>query len=160
VLVAVAAAHWCGSPHIAKASRVSGLIYVASILLWATSPEGGIWRYAVLDLFALAYFFQKWSATDAQHRQFHFLMLLSYLASTSFYAFRGVVAAFPVEAFGMSERSHTLISNLLFELELAFIFVYALLYRRARADKRKFRTDVEQWFSRAAKVRRDLFGGR
>lgn len=139
---------------------MSGLIYVASILLWATARDGGVWRYAALDLFALAYFFQKWSAPDAQHRQFHFLMMLSYLASTSFYAFRTSIAAFPIEAFGMSEWWYELISNLLFELELAFIFVYALLHRRARADRRKFRSEVAQWFSRTAKGKRDNMSGR
>lgn len=154
------AAHWSGSRHIANASRVSGLIYVASILLWATSREGGIWRYAVLDLFALAYFFQKWAAEKAQHRQFHFLMMLSYLASTSFYGFRGAVSAFPIQAFGMSEWWYELISNVLFELELIFIAGYAFLYRRARADKRKFRTEVAHWFERAARIRIKLFRGR
>lgn len=133
---------------------MSGLIYVASILMWASAPEGGVWRYAVLDLFALAYFFQKWSARDAQHRQFHFLMMVSYLASTAFYAFRGAVEAFPVDAFGMSVWWYALASNFLFALELAFIIAYALLHRRARADRRKFRSEVEQWFARAAERRR------
>ena len=108
----------------------------------------GVWRYAVLDLFALAYFYQKWTSQGAQHRQFHFLMMLSYLASTSFYAFRGAVSALPIDAFGMSEWTYELISNILFELELAFIVVYSLLFRRARADKRKFRADVEDWIAR------------
>ena len=40
-------------------------------------------QQAVLDLFALAYFFRKWSEPNAQHRQFHFLMMLSYLTSTA-----------------------------------------------------------------------------
>jgi hypothetical protein len=118
----------------------------------------GVWRYAVLDLFALAYFFQKWSSQAAQHRQFHFLMMLSYLASTSFYAFRGAVSALPIDAFGMSEWTYELISNILFELELAFIVVYSLLFRRARADKRRFRAEVENWFARL-KGRRDDTNG-
>lgn len=160
MLVAVAAAHLSGSKHIANASRVSGLIYAASMLIWAVDSHGGIWRYAALDLFALAYFFQKWSAPDAQHRQFHFLMMLSYLASTSFFAFRSAVNTFSFDFFGMSQWWYELISNLLFELELAFIFLYALLHRRARADRRKFRSEVEQWFARAAKGKRDNMGGR
>lgn len=125
--------------------------------MWASSPDGGVWRYAVLDLLALAYFFRKWSAPDAQHRQFHFLMMLSYLASTSFFAFRGAVAAFPIDAFGMSEWWYALISNILFELELLFILVYALLHRRARADRQRFRADMREWFDRAARMRQSLF---
>ena len=157
---AVIAAHWSGSRHIANASRVSGLIFVASMLLWAANKDGGVWRYAVLDLFALAYFFQNWVAPNAQHRQFHFLMMLSYLASTSFYAFRGAISAFPIDALGMTEWWYELISNVLFELELIFIAAYAFLYRRARADKRKFRTEVASWFERAAKIRWKIFRGR
>lgn len=130
------------------------------MLLWAANRDGGVWRYSVLDLFALVYFFQKWAAEKAQHRQFHFLMMLSYLASTSFYAFRSAVLAFPIHPFGMSEWWYELISNVLFELELIFITVYAILFRRARADNRKFRTEVAQWFSRAAKIRLKLFRGR
>ena len=136
---------------------MSGLIYVASMLVWATGMEGGAWRYAVLDLFALVYFYGKWSAPDVQHRQFHFLMMLSYLASTSFYAFRSAVAVLPVDAFGMSPWWYQLISNMLFELELIFIVLYAYLYRRARADKKKFRSDAEQWL---AKIRRTGAEGR
>jgi hypothetical protein len=74
--------------------------------------------------------------------------MLSYLASTSFYAFRSAASALPIDAFGMSEWTYELISNILFELELAFIVVYSLLFRRARADKRKFRADVEDWIAR------------
>lgn len=118
----------------------------------------GVWRYAVLDLFALAYFFQKWASRNAQHRQFHFLMMLSYLASTSFYAFRAAVAALPIDAFGMSEWTYELISNILFELELAFIVVYSVLFRRARADRRKFRADVEAWIGRLKGRRSDTNG--
>ncbi len=125
--------------------------------MWASSPEGGVWRYAALDLFALAYFFQKWNARVPQHRQFHFVMMLSYLASTAYYAFRSLIEGLQIDAFGMSDWWHTLISNLLFELELLFIVVYALLYRRARTDNRKFRADVEAWFGKAARAKREIF---
>ncbi|NWG91987.1 MAG: hypothetical protein HXY21_05695, partial [Parvularculaceae bacterium] len=90
--------------------------------------------------------------------QFHFLMMLSYLASTSFYAFRAAVAALPIDAFGMSEWTYELISNILFELELAFIVVYSVLFRRARADRRKFRADVEAWIGRLKGRRSDTNG--
>jgi len=155
----VAAAHWCGSKHIANASRVSGLIYLASMAFWLVGGNGHIWRYAALDLFALAYFYLKWSARDAQHRQFHFLMMLSYLASTGFYAFRTAVDIFPGEFFGMSRWWYELISNLLFELELILIIVYALLHRRARADRRQFRQDAARWADKVAKAKRDILRG-
>ncbi len=129
------------------------------MLFWLSGSHGGVWRYAALDLFALVYFYSKWSAPDAQHRQFHFLMMLSYLASTAFYAFRVAVAAFPGEFFGMSQWWYELASNLLFELELILIFVYALLHRRARADRRQFRIDAARWVDKAAKVKRDILRG-
>jgi hypothetical protein len=126
-------------------------------LIWAIGLDGGAWRYAVLDLFALAYFYQKWSAPEVQHRQFHFLMMLSYLTSTSFFAFRSAVVALPIDAFGMSEWWYELISNILFELELLFIIIYAMLFRRARADRRKFRVDTARWIEKAAEMRRAIF---
>ncbi len=158
--MAVTAAHLCGSKYIRDASRVSGLIYVASMLIWLSGHAGGgVWRYAALDLFALAFFFRKWSQPDAQHRQFHFLMMLSYLASTAFYAFRAMIDLAPGEFFLMSPWWYEFISNVLFELELALFFVYALLFRRSRTDRRKFREDTRIWLAQAGRLRRKLFGG-
>lgn len=128
------------------------------MLVWWSAPHGGIWRYAVLDLFALAYFFRKWSEPNAQHRQFHFLMMLSYLTSTAFYAFRNFVDAFPGEFFGMRVWWYELFSNVLFELELALVIVYALLFRRSRADRPKFRADAAHFVDQVGKLRRKLFG--
>ena len=129
------------------------------MLIWATGMDGGAWRYAILDLFALAYFYGKWTARVPQHRQFHFLMMLSYLASTCFFAFRSAVGVFPIDAFGMSEWWYELISNVLFELELLFIIIYALLYRRARTDRRKFKTDSTRWVERVSNARKNFFRG-
>ncbi len=129
------------------------------MLIWATGADGGVWRYAVLDLFALAYFYGKWAAPEVQHRQFHFLMMLSYLTSTTFFAYRGGVALLPIDAFGMSEWWYALISNILFELELIFIVAYALLFRRAKADRRKFRTDSARWLEQVSDAKKNFFRG-
>ena len=153
-MFAVAAAHWSGSVHIARASRVSALIYLASILFWLLSHHG-IWRYAVLDLFALAYFYRAWSSPDAQQKQFHFLMMCSYLVTTAFYTFRTAITAMGVQPFGMSLWWYGLASNLMFELELLFVAGYAFLYRRAKADKRKFKADSEQWLSKVRRLTGD-----
>lgn len=132
------------------------------MLIWVTGLANGahgVWRYAALDLFALLYFFRKWSEPNAQHRQFHFLMMLSYLASTAFFSFRGVVALMPGDYFGMSPFWYELISNVLFELELALIFVYALLFRRSRADRIQFRKDSNRWLDEFGRLRKKMFGG-
>jgi len=129
------------------------------MLIWATRADGGIWRYAALDLFALAYFYGKWSSPEPKHRQFHFLMMLSYLTSTTFFAYRGAIAALPMDAFGMSEFWYELISNILFELELIFIVAYSFLFRRAKADRRKFRTDSARWLEQVSDAKKNIFPG-
>ncbi|MCB2114576.1 MAG: hypothetical protein KDD85_13670 [Parvularculaceae bacterium] len=110
-----------------------------------------------MDLFALAYFYGKWASREPRHRQFHFLMMLSYLASTTFFAYRGAVAALPIDAFAMSEWWYELISNILFELELIFIFTYSLLFRRAKANRNKFRADSTRWLERVGEAKKNIF---
>ena len=117
-----------------------------------------MWRYALLELFALGYFYLQWSAHDAQHRQFHFLLMCSYLITTAFYGYQIAVRSMMVEAFAMTGWWFQLISNVLFEAELLLIIGYALLFRKARAGRRKYYDDVDSWFAKAGAVKRGMSG--
>lgn len=154
---AVAAAHRSGSIYVAAASRVLAIIYAGSIALWLTGR--GVWRYALLELFALVYFYLRWSAREAQHRQFHFLLLCCYVMTTAFYAYRFAVQPLMPDAFAMSPWWYQLMHNLIFAAELLFVVSYALLYRRAQADRKQYYDDVERWFARAGAMKRGLFDG-
>ena len=164
MLTTVAAAHWSGSSYIANASLVAALIWLGSFTIWFLNnvllliEEDGVWRYAVLDCFALIYFYVRWSSPEAQHRQFHFLLMWSYLATTLFYAYQFWISSFATNAFGMSPWWHQLISNILFACELLLITLYAFLFRRAKKDTAKYRSDVESWFKKADEVKKAVKG--
>jgi len=135
------------------------LIWFGSILLWFSSevwnaPHAGVWRFVILDLFALIYFYVRWSSPEAQHRQFHFLLMCSYLITTAFYAYQYWVSSFVQDAFGVSPWWYQLSSNVLFEAELLLIFVYALLFRRAKRDRVKYRKDYEGWLTHVGAAKR------
>lgn len=126
------------------------------MVFWLTDKYwGGVWRYAALDVFALIYFYRKWAAPLAQHRQFHFLLMCSYLISTAFYAFRMLAGTLPVQPFGMSTWTYELISNILFGVELALIIVYGLLYKAARIDRKQYYERIDRWFEKAGAFRRN-----
>lgn len=116
----------------------------------------GIWRYAVLDLFALVYFYIRWSSPEAQHRQFHFLLMWSYGFTTAFYAYQFFVSQLAPEMFAGLQWSYQLASNILFECELLLIFTYSLLRRRAQKDKAQYRSDVAGWFQKAGALKRAI----
>lgn len=80
--------------------------------------------------------------------------MCSYLITTALYTYRMAINAFADGAFGMSYWWFKFASNFLFALELSLIFVYALLRRRAKADTRQWRADVEGWFAKAGAFRR------
>lgn len=121
-----------------------------------------IWGYASLNFLALLYFYYRWSAPDAQHRQFHYLMMCCAMINAGFYAYQNVVSLVAPGAFGMSIWWYKLIDNILFEALLVLIFIYGMLFRRAKADTAKWRSDVDGWFERAGNMRRGLrqFGRR
>ncbi|MEE2692761.1 MAG: hypothetical protein VX640_14600 [Pseudomonadota bacterium] len=114
------------------------------------------WQFATIDLLALIYFYRRWSAPSPQHRQFHFLLMCSYLITTAFYAYQIALKRFAPEALMMSGWWFELFSNILYEAELIGITVYALLFRRAKADRRKFRADVNRWFDGMSAMKQSL----
>ena len=122
-----------------------GLVWASSVFLWFLDRGVVGWRYAVVDAVALAYFYRRWSAPNAQHRQFHFLLMCSYIVTVSFWAYRFAAAPVFPEAASLSARWLQLISNMLFGAELLLVIAYALLFRRAKADPRKWRRDVDRW---------------
>ncbi|MEM8935739.1 MAG: hypothetical protein AAGC77_04970 [Pseudomonadota bacterium] len=122
-------------------------------MLWF-EPTYAIWPYAVLDSFALLYFYVRWSSPEAQHRQFHLILMWSYLVSTSFYVFQLWVVSISTSPFGMSPWAFQLISNILFGCELLLIFSYSILRRYAKANRMKYRSDVEDWFEKAGEMKR------
>jgi hypothetical protein len=76
--------------------------------------------------------------------------------TTAFYAYEMAVNAFLRGAFGMTPWWFQLISNILFEVELLFILGYALLFRRAKANRKKYYSDVDGWFAKAGAAKRGL----
>ncbi len=125
---------------------------MGSILLWLTGK--GVWRYAVLELFGLCFFYLRWSAPEPQHRQFHFLLMCSYLTTTALYAYRLAMDTLMPGAFAMSPRAYQFTHNFMFFVELVLVIGYAFLYRRARANRAKYYADVDGWFAKAGAARR------
>lgn len=142
------------------------MIWIGSISVWVlntfilSAAGDGAWRFAVLDCFALIYFYVRWSSPEAQHRQFHFLLMWSYLATTLFYAYQFWISSFTTSALGMSGWWHQLLSNILFVCELLLISVYALLFRRAKRNKAKYRSDVDRWFKKAGSFKDAMKGAK
>lgn len=151
------AAHRSGSIYIANASLVAASIWTASLILWSFSRDF-VWGYAAVNFFAFLYFYHRWSAPDAQHRQFHFLMMCCGMTNAAFYGYQQVMQVLAPDAFAMSIWWYKLADNVIFETELALTFVYALLRRRARADVVKWRSDVDGWFQKAGSLKRGLHG--
>jgi hypothetical protein len=120
--------------------------------LWLTGR--GVWRYALLELFALGYFFLRWSARRAQHKQFHFLMLGCYVTTTAFYSYQLALQPFMPDAFAMSGWHYQLLHNSIFVAQLMLVILYGVLYRRAHADRGKYYAEVDSWFGKAGAARR------
>lgn len=116
------------------------------------------WHYATIDLVALIYFYRRWSAPNPQHRQFHFLLMCSYLITTAFYSYQVALLRYAPEALLMSGWWFELFSNILYEAELVGITIYSLLFRRAKTDRRRFQSDVDRWFDGMSAMRRALSG--
>lgn len=129
-------------------------MFAGSILFWLIGH--GVWRYAVLEVFGLIYFYLRWSAPDAQHRQFHFLLMCTFMTTTAFYAYRLAVQPMMPSAFAMAPWHYQLLHNVIFVFELLLVTVYALLYRRAKANKQKYYADVDGWFAKADEMKRGL----
>lgn len=81
--------------------------------------------------------------------------MCSYLITTAFYAYEMAVSSFLKGAIGLSPWWFQFASNILFEFELVLIISYAILFRRARADRRKYYDDVDRWFTTAGAWRRE-----
>ncbi len=152
-------AHRSGSIYIANASLIALLLWAASLIIWSFSRDF-VWGYAGLNFLAFLFFYQRWSAPDAQHRQFHFLMMCCFRLDSAFYAYQQIIAAIAPGSFGMSMYWYKLTNNVIYEAELILIIAYALLRRRAKADTAKWRSDVDGWFERAGKFRRGGDGER
>lgn len=155
VAVAVATALRSGSIYIANASFVALFLWAASLIIWLFSRDY-VWGYACLNFLAFLFFYLRWNAPNPQHRQFHFLMMIGLMTNPAFYAYQQVIAAIAPKSFGMSIFWYKLADNVIYELELILIVVYALLRRRARADVVKWRQDVDGWFSKAGDVKRGV----
>lgn len=152
---AVVTAHRSGSVYIANASLVALLLWVASLIIWLFSRDY-VWGYASFNFLAFLFFYQRWSAPNAQHRQFHFLMMCCLMTNPAFYAYQQLVAAFAPDSFGMSMFWYKLADNFIYEIELLLIIAYALLRRRAKANTVKWRHDVDGWFSKAGEIKRGV----
>lgn len=108
------------------------------------------WSYVSLDLFALIYFYMKWSAPNAQHKMMHFILMCAYAVSTLFIGFQLGVLVLANEGQGghywFIFWAWNLFSNAVFAFALLFLTVYALLRRRAAKNPQKWRGDVDAWF--------------
>lgn len=161
VLVTAASAHFSGSRHIANAGYIAAALWIASVLsyfmpnVWGVS-QAGLWRYAVINFIALIYFYIRWSAQNAQHRTFHFLLMWVYLTTTLFYAYKIWVTSFTDDAFGISGWWYQFLSNILFASVLLLIIGYAIIYRRAQRNKKKYRADVKRGFEKAGTLKENL----
>ncbi len=143
----VAAAYWSGSKNIVGAAHAISLVWIGSNIVWLAGPVGAVWKYAIIDGVALMYFYRRWVEPATQHRQLHFLLMCSYLATTGHYTVQLVAKQVLPDAFGMSGWWFQLISNVMFAGELLLVTVYALLRRKAKQDRRKWRADTERWLA-------------
>ena len=82
--------------------------------------------------------------------------MCSYLTTSAFYAYEMAVNTFLNGAFGMTPWWFQFLSNILFEFELLLIIGYSLLFRRARADRKKYYADVDRWFAKAGSIKRGV----
>lgn len=129
-------------------------LWGASFVIWLFSRDY-VWGYACLHFLAFLFFYRRWNAPNAQHRQFHFLMMCCLMINPALYAYQQVIAIVAPDSFGMSMFWYKLADNVIYALELYLIIVYALLRRRAKANVVKWRQDVDSWFSKADEMRRD-----
>lgn len=143
----VAAAYWSGSKNIVGAAHAIALVWVGSNIVWLAGPVGAVWKYPIIDGLALIYFYRRWAEPTTQHRQLHFLLMCSYLATTGHYTVQLFARQLIPGAFGMSGWWFQLMSNLLFAGEVLLVTVYALLRRKAKLDPRKWRADTERWLA-------------
>lgn len=124
------------------------LNWLATMVLYVTAEGLGLWRYLPVELATLGYFFWRWSARNAQHRQFHFILMCGVFAYNAYYFFQLAARPFAPNAFAMTPWWYQLFSNIMFVVEMLFITAYAILFRRAKRDKAKWRSDVDRWFSK------------
>lgn len=120
--------------------------------IWGVS-DAGVWRYAILNVVALTYFYLRWSAPSPQHQKLHFLLMWSYLITTFFYVYQLWITYVTTDAFGISSWWYQLVSNILFEAVLLLIFVYALLYKYAQRNKARYRANVDRMFTKAGEIK-------
>ncbi|HOP19004.1 MAG TPA: hypothetical protein PK585_02900, partial [Amphiplicatus sp.] len=71
------------------------------------------------------------------------------MTNAAFYGYQQAIEAIAPGAFGMSMFWYKLADNILFECALALTIAYALLFRRAKSDVVKWRSDVDGWFEKA-----------
>lgn len=99
----------------------------------------------------LIYLFIRYTQKHPQHRTFHWLLLLSQLMTIGLSTYQIAFHRF----FGAPTRLviwwYNAIDNFLFFLELSIVFVYALLFRRAKKDPPKWQKDSERWLDRIRK---------
>ena len=85
-------------------------------------------------------------------------MMCFTMTNAAFYGYQQAVEAIAPGAFGMSMFWYKLADNILFECALALTIAYALLFRRAKADVVKWRSDVDGWFEKAGDIKRGVSG--
>lgn len=124
------------------------LNWLATMVLYVVGEGLGVWRYLPVEIATLLYFYWRWSARDAQHRQLHFILMCCFLAQNAYYFFQLAIRPFAPHAFAMSPWWYQLFSNCLFVGELLLIAAYGVLHRRARRDRGKWKTDVDRWFTK------------
>lgn len=148
VTSALTTAHLSGSKRIFGAAILLTFLWVASIALWFLEAGAVGWRFVVLDVVALAYFLRRWTESGAQHRLFHFVLAASHMTLVTVSALKFGLAEWLGKPSADFTLWYQLIVNVIYLGELIWVFVYALLFRRAKRDPVKWLDDTEKWLDR------------
>lgn len=144
---AIAAALYSRSPHLRDAALILTFNWVACLVLWFIDRGSAKWSYTVADLVTMLYFYRRWSQPNPQHRQFHLILMMSMLVTLGLSAFQFLFRDVLPAAVSLSARWYQFIDNILFVGEFLFVAVYALLFRRAKANPEKWKNDTARWLS-------------
>lgn len=155
MLGALAAGRYSRSPYIWAAAVILALNWLGSFILWRIGAGRVGWGYTVVNIATMLYFLRRWMEPNGQHRQFHFALVATHLVAIAFFAFQFLFKdVFPQVAV-FSSRWWQLMNNGTFLLQLAGVIVYALLFRRAKADPAKWKADTEAWLANREKRKQE-----
>lgn len=99
----------------------------------------------------MIYLFVRYTQKHPQHRTFHWLLLLSQLTTIGLSTYQIAFHRFFGAPTSVVLWWYNAIDNALFFLELCIVFVYALLFRRAKSDPDRWRGDTTRWLERLRK---------